>query len=212
MRKRLCVLFMFSVAMVFCGEVKSYEDLVARISNALHDKTKFQSPSFANELAEFASSTTNMELHVTAELGRALALHEIAEATSDADSFNLGLGLISNVLNAANCPMEAWQRYAAMSIFCDYLNADSKYSDSFAVSTNALDLIERFPPKLETPNFWSPLMHYDGIQGASIKQSFQMNAAAMSVLLGNRAVVHAFTNELPSSLVQPLLELIGDVQ
>lgn len=212
MRKCLCVFFILLAIMVFSGEIKSYGDLVSHISVALNDKTKFQSPAFTNELAAFADSATNVEFRVTAELGRALALHEIAEATADADSFNLGFGLISNVLNASNCPMNAWQRYAAMSIFCDYLNTVGKYSDGFNVSTNALDLIERFVPKLESSNFWAPLMSYDGVPGASVKQAFQVNAAAMSVLLGNKVAVHAFTNGLPSSLVRPLLELINDVQ
>lgn len=212
MRKCLCVFYFLLTAMVFSGEIKSYEDLVLHISGALNEKTKFQRPSFTNELAAFADSATNVEFRVTAKLGMALALHEIAETTADADSFNLGFGLISNVLNASNCPMNAWQRYAAMSISCDYLNAVGKYSDSFNVSTNALDLVERFAPKLETPNFWSPPMFYDGVPGASVKQSFQVNAAAMSVLLGNKEAVHVFTNGLPSSLVRPLLELINDVK
>lgn len=210
MKNLVCMVATFFACFTGCAEIASYSELVALISNALQNKEMLRGVSFTNEVGTFAESTTN-ELHfVTARLGLALAFLEIANSSGDDHLYEYGLDVVTNALLSPSCPMTAWQRYAGMSILCDYLNEDSKYANSFEVSTNAIALIDSCNPNLESPNFWPSLTQYDGIPGASLREAFQVNAAAARVMAGDWENVGIFTNGLPPTIMEPLLELMKD--
>lgn len=210
MKKALRIIAMFFACSTIQAEIASYPELVESISNALQNKEILRSSSFTNEVVTFAESTTN-ELHlVTAKFGVALAFLEMAESSMEDVLYTIGLDVVTNTLQSQSCPMTAWQRYAGMSILCDYLNYDSKYAESLAISTNAIALIDSYNPTLENPNFWLSLTLYDGIQGASLKQAFQVNAAGACIMSGDFEGVGAFTNGLPQDIMESLLELIGN--
>lgn len=211
MRMLACAIVLFSVVATCNADIMSYEELVSSISSALYDKEILRGGAFTNDVGSFALSSTNKLHTLTAELGLALAFHEIASSTGEDSLFEKGLLVITNALQATNCPMTAWQKYAGMAIYCDYLNDNSDYSRSFIVSTNALALIDNHNPVLEEPNFWSALAQYDGTPGASFRQSFQMNAAATLAVSGFSENIQGFTNGLPANIMAPLLELLGDI-
>ena len=147
---------------------------------------------------------------MTARLGLSIAFLEIFESSMEDGLYKTGLNIVTNVLDSPSCPMTAWQRYAGMSILCDYLNFNADYAESFAISTNAIALIDSFNPILESPNYWLPLTQYDGIPGASLRESFQVNATGACIMSGNFEDVSIFTNSLPQGIMEQLLELMVD--
>ena len=210
MKMWVCTVAMVLASFASQAEIESYQELVASISTALQNKELLRGASFTNEVGAFAESTTN-ELHsVTARLGLSLAFLEISASTMDDDLYVTGFDTVTNALQAPSCPIAAWQRYAAMSIMCDYLNRDSNYEESFAVSTNAIAQIDSCNPNLATPNFWSALTQYDNTPGVSMRESFQANAAGARIMSGNFENLDTFTNGLPRTIMESLLEMMGD--
>lgn len=210
MKISMCIIATVFACFSGHAEIESYPELVDMISNALQNKELLCDPSFTNEVVAFAGSTTN-ELHsVTAMMGLSLAFLEIAQSSMEDSLYITGLDVVTNALQSPSCPMAAWQRYAGMSILCDYLNYDAEYAESFEVSTNAIALIDSCQPNLESPNFWAALTQYDDIPGASLREAFQINAAGARIMSGVFDDVGVFTNGLPQNIMESLLELMGD--
>lgn len=210
MKVSVCIVATVLACFSSQAEIESYSDLVDSISNALQNKELFHDPSFTNEVVAFAGSTTNGLHSVTAMLGLSLAFLEIAESSMEDSLYVTGLDAVTNALQSPFCPTTAWQRYAGMSILCDYLNYDAKYAESFEVSTNAIALIDSCNPNLESPNFWAALTQFDNIPGASLREAFQINAAGSRIMSGVFEDVGVFTNGLPQNIMESLLELMGD--
>ena len=167
-----------------------------------------------NQIAQLMASVTNRSELATCSLLMAKVRTECVDISGSGSFYDpLSYADVTNhcwfVIHDGNVDFDAWHPYGAVFLLAKPLSMDGQHAVIFNVATNALgNASSRDAISIET-NVWTTLFGSETMQIEPMRNSLKALAAISLKLSDSTANIYAYTNGLPTSIVDSIRGVIA---
>lgn len=164
---------------------------------------------FTNQLAVYASETTNVFHLADINIVRAISLTDVAEEYLVGDALlPQATSLCSNTLTCTSIPVDAWQRGAAGIVLAGIYSFDGKRADACSVLTNNAVMAAHSISNSDDIALWNALAKHLCVDGLCVQDAIRCYAAIAVIDNDPTCNITSYTNGLPETVLSNVREFL----